>query len=207
MSNCASVITLALEKLAVVGAGQSPEDADLARGLRSLKGYYQKLINSAAFGELVDIVPATTLYEAGENERIVHDGFVTVNLPVEMPMAYTASDYGIVTLTEYAGMVRPPRDLAVVSVVNRSNGDISDYLYDNRVRRWCEINALSVDAYAPLSHRDENGLASRLATILAPLFSSNPVAPSIEVEAARFEMALTHNYSQAGRLQIRADYD
>src|SRR5687767_7127764 len=103
MGTMQSVAELALGKLGIIGAGETPEAPDLALAIQSLKSYFQKLINSGALGALVDVIPSVTDYEAGENERIVHDGTVTVTLPVELPNAYQSSDYGWVSYSADVG--------------------------------------------------------------------------------------------------------
>src|SRR5690349_1335743 len=128
MISCDTVCSLALGKLGIIGAGATPDTEDAALALRSLKSYYQKLINAGAFGALTDVIPAVTDYEAGENERIVNDGTVTVTLPVTLPSYYETTQYGFSGYTVDASTARPPRDLSVVSVVNTDTNEISDYL-------------------------------------------------------------------------------
>lgn len=205
MSTCQQVINIAYEKIGVIGAGASPEAGDSARALQSLKSYYQKLINSGAFGSLYDVIPSDTAYEAGENERIVHDGTVTVTLPEVLPAYYEHSSYGMISLGTDIGQIRPPRDLSVISEVRTDTGAIKDYLYDNRVREWIDVNALVAGDYAPLSHRDEDGLASALAVRVAPHFGQQP-SQDVQLAAIRFEEALTHNWSQAGEIIEPRDY-
>lgn len=206
MTTATALITSALEKLGIVGAGGTPEAADAARALTSLKAYYQKLINSGAFGPpLVDIIPSTTTLDAAENTRYVHDGSVTVTLPDEYPASYQTTDYGWVSVGTDIGYTRAPIDLSVVSDVNTTSGVIKDYLYDNRVRRWIDVNALVTGDYAPLSHRDEDGLASALAVIVAPHFGQQPTQ-DVQLAKVRFEETITHNYSQAGQWQSNVDY-
>jgi hypothetical protein len=200
-----SVSELALGKLGIVGAGETPEAADLSLAVQSLKSYYQKLINAGAFGALIDVIPSTTDYEAGENERIVHDGSVTVTLPVQLPLQYQSSDYGWVSYSTDIGLVRPPRDLSVISIVDTESGDIEDYLYDNRLRSWIDVNSLVAGDTAPLSHRDENGLACALALRIADSFGQQSTE-SMARAATRFEEALCNQWSVSGGLVQNPDY-
>src|SRR5215218_6257975 len=130
MSSCQTVCNLALGKLGIVGAGDSPEAPDSALALQTLVSYYQKLINSGAFGAMVDVIPSVTNYLAGENERIVHDGTVTVTKPDELPDYFLTTDYGREVYGTAPGFVRPPRDLSVISIVNKATSSIQDWLYD-----------------------------------------------------------------------------
>jgi hypothetical protein len=205
MSTCQTVCNLALSAIGIIGAGETPEAADSALALQSLKGYYQKLINSGTFGSLADVIPAVTEYLSGENERIVHDGTVTVTLPVELPAYYETSQYGFLGYEVDPATVRPPRDLSVVSVVRTDTGAITDHLYDNRLRSWIDVHALTANAAAPLSHRDENGLASALAMRVAPHFGQEPTRETA-IAAARFEEALCNQWSVAREAPTKVDY-
>lgn len=205
MSTCQTVCNLALSKLGIIGAGETPEAADSALALQSLVSYYQKLINAGAFGALVDVIPSTTDYDAGENERIVHDGTVTVNLPVELPGSYITTDYGRVTYGGDIGSVRPPRDLSVISIVDTDSGVIEDHLYDNRLRSWVDVNSLVAGDTAPLSHRDENGLACALALRIADSFNQQPTE-AMGRAAVRFEEAICNNWSVSAELVQNPDF-
>lgn len=195
MPTCQSVVVLALAKLGILGLAETPEAGDLNRGLASLRSYYQKLINSGTFDRLIDShVEGVTEYEARENERITHDGTVTVILPTTFPLIQEAEPYGEHVYEVNHGRVRPPMDLSIVSVVNTTDGNISDFIYDNRVRRWCEINGLNANAYAPLSHRDEDGLASALALRLQSIYGQQAtLGPEVARAAVRYEEALVYN--------------
>lgn len=205
MSSCQTICDLALSKLGVIGAGETPESADSALALQSLKSYYQKLINSGAFGALVDVIPSVSVYNAGENERIVHDGTVTVTLPEELPLSYRSSDYGWTSYSDDLGTMRPPSDLSVVSIVDTSTNTIADHLYDNRLRVWVNIVAISAGDPAPLSHRDENGLACALALRLADSFGQQPTQDML-TSATRFEEALCNQWSVSGSLVQNPDF-
>ena len=109
MSTVQSVLSIALGKIGIIGAGATPDTNDNARALQALKAYYQHLINAGAFGALTDIIPQVTVYEAGENERIVRDGTQTTSvvLPVNVPFYYETSDYGVSAYVTNISLVRP----------------------------------------------------------------------------------------------------
>lgn len=205
MSTCQEISTRALQKLGIVGAGATPNAADNALALSALRAVYQKLITGGAFGRLFDVIPNTAMYQANERERIVHDGAVTVTLPLEIPYYRETDDYGHVTYTGDESYVRPPRDLSVISVVNTTTANSLDYIYDSRVRNWVEINALTGSSYAPLSQRDENGLTCLLAMNIADEFGQQPTQLMVKA-AYEFQTALSHNWSQAGEVLQRPDY-
>jgi hypothetical protein len=198
MSTVQELANIALEKLGIVEVGGTAETAHSNRALASLKSYLQKLINEGASGRLCDRIAETDeTVEALENERIVHDGTATVILPTEVPYYYEAESYGIVGYVMDWSQVRPPMDLSVIEETRTDTGATKSNIYDNRLRGWFDINALTLDSVAPLSTRDEDGLASALAVRLATNFGQSPTEEMV-FAAQRFEQALIYNWSQAG---------
>lgn len=206
-TTCQTIINRALTKLGILGSSSAtPTTADNALGLEALKGIYQRLINSGAFGQLTDVI-VTSDYTAGENERIKTTSTVIITLPDQVSFVgyEPCAGYGQVGLFTDDNLVRPPRDLAVVSIVYTDNGTIQDYIYDNRLRQWVEINALTYTSVAPLALRDEGGLAATLAIDLADEFGQQPTALTLRAAGA-FATALAFNISQAGEVIHRGDY-
>lgn len=203
MATCQTIITRALQKLGIVGAGGTPLTDDNTLGLETLIGLYQGLINKGASGAADDtVLPSGIDYTAHENERIVHDGTCTITLPTQIAAIYVCdNDYGLPITTTDTSAVRTPMDMAFVSVVRTDTGAITDYLYDNRIRDWVELNALSVSNEAPLSHRDPNGLSCLLSLYLADYFGPTAQPGSLTAKAAYdFQLALAQNFSQAGEI-------
>ena len=89
--------------------------------------------------------------------------------------------------------------------MNTGTGVVADNLYDNRTRTWTNVNTLLATDPAPLSSRDENGLACALAIRLADAFSQQP-SQDMVLTATRFEEALCNNWSVAAELVINPDY-
>jgi hypothetical protein len=205
MSTVETIATRALSKLGIVGSGQTPEAADLTLAINALKSLYHHYINAGTFGALEDYMPVDSPYDAPENSRIVHDGSITVVLPTEYPASYQTDDYGMIGTGYDIGYVRPPSDLAIVSEVNTDTGIIKDSIYDNRIHEWLNINTLVAANTAPLSHRDEDGLASVLALRIAPDFGAEP-HPLVARAAFHFEEALANNWSIAGEWVQPRDY-
>ncbi|WP_114227038.1 MULTISPECIES: hypothetical protein [Sphingomonas] len=206
-STCQQIAILALEKIGVLGAGATPETVDTDRALGSLRSYYQRLINGGAFGRCDDVIPNSSPYYAGEFERVVHDGTVTVILPQTLPYVGADESYGEVCFDVDFGRARPPVDLCLFSEVSTavSGGYVRDYIWDGRVRKWCEINGLQLTDYAPLSARDEDGLACAIAIRLAATYGQQPT-PETTQSAMRFEEALVFQWSENAEFVERGSF-
>ena len=202
-TTCQTIITRALSKLGIATAGVTPRTADNDLGLQALKGVLHNLITSGTFGTLTDVIPAVTSYEAGENERVVNDGTITVTLPDSVPLYYTQGDYGMVSYNSDESSIRPPRHMSVIEEVNTSTGAITTNIYDAQLRAWVDINALAVGDDCPLALRDENGLAALLAIHVADEFGQQPTNLTLKAAFA-YKAGLAHNWSEAGEV-VSAD--
>lgn len=193
MATCRYIVNSALRKIGRLGAGREPRVADQADTLAALQGLYGSWVASGAFGRLTDVVPATD-YVARENERIIRDpALITVTLPDMVPTyaeprtyrderAYSAND------------ARPPRDAAVVQIMDANGGQAETWLYDGTRRAWVTLDALQLDNEAPRSGDDPEGLSAVLALEVADTFGAE-VGQATLRQANRFLVNLTHRYS------------
>jgi hypothetical protein len=205
MSTCQQIITRALGKLGIVGAGQVPTTDDNALGLQALVALYRHLITAGAFGELYDVIPTGTTYTAAENERVMHDSTLTVVLPTTISNIEAISDYDGTSFVSDENTIRPPRDGSIIVDINTTTGVTTDWLYDGQTKTWRKIQGLATTDTAPHSFRDENGLAALLATHLADEFGQQ-ISQTIAKHAFDYQLGLTQNWSQAGSLIPRIDY-
>ncbi len=162
-----------------------------------------------------DVVPEGD-YVAGENERVYRRYSVTqlIELPDMVACRLIGScDYGERTFS-YTGE-RPPRDNAVVTIVDEFTGGIEDYIYDGQRKGWFAIHDMMVeydpeiahsadalnnalDMECPLSHRDANGLKAYLSMMLADDYGAN-IPQMTSIQARDFRLALSHAYSDWDR--------
>jgi len=203
MATCRAIRNLALRKLGVLGAGREPRAADGQDAFDALKALYRSMINAGAFGRLRDVVPLAN-YTARENERIFrqNDAALEITLPELVantscnPRPYDQECACNDTLTDRNS--RPPLDCSVVVIVDAFTGITTEFIYDGQVKQWQSIYDLEIDDPAPLSRRDEMGLASLLALSIADQFSSQVSEPT--VSAARiFQSGLIHRWSMPAR--------
>lgn len=201
MATCGDVVTGALRKLGVVGAGRNPRPSDRDDAMESLKSLYRQLISQGAFGRLRDVTPTAT-YVASENERVFRsdDRCEQVTLPLKIASTRgDPMDYGSRWVSPAASEIdrnsRPPRDCAVVSIIDGFTDTETHWIYDGEGKDWHSLHDLTVDSRAPLADRDLDGLRSLLATNVADQFGSD-VHPTTLAQAQRFQISLTHRYSQ-----------
>lgn len=206
-STCQTIINRALSKLGIREAGSNPDAADSALGLQGLKSVYRGLITSGALGEMYSVIPVDPTYTAGENERIFRNSedIETIELPETIAMPVLVSDYGMLSYTTDESSVRPPRDGAVITITDASTDVTVDYIYDGQTFKWRDVEGLSLNDIAPLSRRDENGLASMVAIEIADEFGQQ-VSDRTQKAAMLYVNGLTVNRSQAGTLINPVNY-
>jgi hypothetical protein len=211
MATCRVIVNAALRKLGVLGAGREPRDVDGQDAFDALRAMYRAMINAGAFGRLCDVIPTGDSYTAKGMERIFRNSDAT--LSVTLPETVNDTPFGcryygtvitvetvgsetIVTVetAQPVGCVTTPRDCSVVVISDAFAGTTSDFIYDGHTKRWQSLYDLTVDSEAPLSFRDEQGLASLLATTIADQFGGEISQPTIS--AARiFQSSLTNRSS------------
>lgn len=216
MASCRVIRNMALRKLGVLGAGREPRASDGQDAFDALQGLYRTMINAGAFGRLCDVVPTGTDYTARRSERIFRQNDAT--LSITLPELVSGDpgccqNYGTVVTIETdgptvtvivqpsqpIGRVTPPHDCMVVVISDGFTGITSDFIYDGHVKKWQSIYDLMIDAEAPLSFRDVNGLSSLLATTIADQFGGQLTDPT--VSAARiFQSSLTQRFSMPARI-------
>lgn len=207
MATVQTIINRALAKLGVIGAGEDPEDNDNALCFQALKGVYRHLRTAGAFGTIYEVFPNTESYFANENEHIIRNADVTkvVILPESVANIEGQGDYGVPTFTVDENYVRAPRDMAYIAITDQATSTTLDYLYDGQNALWRCIETMTLNDVAPLSFRDENGLAACLAMHVADEFGQQ-VTQLISRSANRFEEGVTQNWSESGQLIQRNDY-
>lgn len=217
MATCRATVNTALRKLGRLAAGREPRQADAQDALDALRGLYTAWVSSGAFGRLCDVVPTGTSYTATGNERVFRTKGVdalSVNLPELVADGWvndfgrdapyygttvTISDDGDTTTVTVApsqplGYCKPPRDGAVVSISDAVCGQTKSYLYDGTIKKWQGLDDLALDAEAPRSSADPQGLAACLAVEIADQFGVE-VMPATLAQASRFKSAMVNRFS------------
>ncbi len=210
MADNYTIISLALQKLGVTGALKAPSQSDLDLGLTTLQSLYRQLISNGALGRARPVT-ACGDYTARENDRILRTSSDRQDITLPMLVAEehdndSWDDYQI----GYSGSSRrrPPRDGSFVIINDAASGYTEEYIYEAYVAKWISLHDLSTQQYeevrdtnnhvvsitpasiAPLSFRDQNGLAAYLATKLADYYGG---------QLYRFRKALTRQGFSTGQ--------
>lgn len=210
MASVRAIVNGALRKLGKLAGGREPRTQDSTDALEALQGLYRSLINSGAFGRLYDVIPTGASYTAGENQRIFRNSDVT--LEITLPETVSRDCCGPRPYDEECAVyptsptdrnVRPPRDCSVVVVVDAFSGDVVEYIYDGHLKQWQALYGLTLDAEAPLSYRDAEGLKCLLATIIMDEFGGELGAMSVQM-ANQFKTALVSRYSMPATVGVSA---
>ena len=200
MATCRHIVNSALRKIGRLGAGREPRVADQTDVLAALQGLYGAWIAAGAFGRLADVLPLTD-YTAAENVRVIRDpATVVVTLPELVPAFANPLHYDEERVN-YAvrgqlvnGDARPPRDGAVVQIMDTNGGQVETWLYDGTLRQWTGLHLLQLDEQAPRSADDPEGLSAALAMEIADTFGAE-IGPTTLRQGNRYLVALTHRYS------------
>lgn len=199
MATCSSLINRALRKLGRLGAGRDARTNDAQDALDVLRGLYTSWIASGALGRLQDVIAKGDL-TAYENMRVIRPTDVTaeITLPDFVPKyANRCLPYGALwpyTLDNRQWDARPPRDGAVIAVIDQATGTEQTWIYDGTLKLWASINDLTINDNAPLSSADPDGLSAVLAVQIADQFGAD-VSPITVAAANRYQQQLTHRYS------------
>jgi len=219
MASAKSVITLALSKLGVSGAGKAPRQSDLDLGITTLQALYRYLISSGALGRARPVTPVDH-YTARENDRIFrtaeHATLFQIDLPDIVTDTYAGCSDSIYYDDPQCSGPRPPREGAFVIINDANTGNTAEYIYEGYTNRWISVHDLSLqereevrdanggilavkpESVAPLSYRDMNGLAALLATKLADHYSATPSALTIR-DALNWQAALANGFGEPER--------
>lgn len=193
MATCRQIITTALRKARQIGAGDNPSAEDAATALPNLQSFYDELIGLGKLGVLTDVL-VTAAYTAGENQRISN----TTTTPWTITLPLTVTD-------RYTNLVRPVRDRTLVVVAGTTAGATpGNYLFSAQRGAWDRMSNLSLDDYAPLSERAQDGLASIMAMRLIEEYGGQPTVV-LQRQSASFLSMLSHK-RDSQRVETRADY-
>lgn len=201
MASVRDIVNGSLRKIGKLAGGREPRTQDSSDALEALKGLYQSFINSGAFGRLNDVIPTGASYVAGENQRIFRNSDVTLDITLPEVVPAWCCDprpYDEECATYVANPtdrnVRTPRDCSVVVVIDAFTAQTAEYIYDGHLKQWQALYDLTLDSYAPLSHRDPEGLKCVLATIINDEFGGELGAMTVQM-AGQFKTALVSRYS------------
>lgn len=184
MTLCSTVISSALKKLGL----SSPSTTEISDGLPYLQGLYGAMVNGGLFGRLNDIIVVSD-YTAQEFDRILVNTASAVTITV--PDTYERTDLDPETTPDDPDPSnRPARDLACIVVNVLDSEDKVVLIRDGYYGAWVDCDSIALTDTAPLSARDLNGLASKLALAMSDDFSDRPVNPDTRANAARFMLAL-----------------
>lgn len=181
MTNCLQIITTALRRIGVLGAGQLPDEDQVTDHLETLKALYFRAINDGTFGRLSEVI---TL------ENVEHHA---------SPMTRIAAlDPSIIVLPETitcGGHETVPVDGSVIVIVHRTTRQTQTYIYDSGSHDWTQIDHLQPTDAAPLAYRDSIGLACLLATELSEEYGRELSELTVR-NAMSFRTSLTHDWSR-----------
>ena len=215
MSSCKTIVTLALSKLGITGGSKPPRQADLDLGLTTLQSLFRNMISSGTLGRARPVTVADADYTARENDRIQRrPGIGDIKLPDTVQDdrhgVFECSDFYDYPLGSHP---RPPREGAFVIINDTATGGTEEWIYEGYTNRWITLHDLSLQEYeevrdsgghivtikqpsiAPLSMRDENGLAALLATKLADHFGQTPSPLTIR-DAQAFLTSLANRFGE-----------
>ena len=181
MTNCLQILTTALRRIGVLGAGQLPDDDQVADHLETLKAIYLRLVNDGTFGRLSDVI---TL------ENVDH-----LAIPMTRIAALDPSRVILPETISCGGRETAPQDGSVIVIVHRTTRQTQTYIYDSGSHDWCQIDHLQPTDAAPLAYRDSIGLACLLATESAEEYGQEISELTVR-NAMSFRTSLTHDYSR-----------
>lgn len=169
MATCAQTIKLAMRKLQLLAAGKNPSATEGADYLEVLQDLYLTWVEKGRFGVLAEVI-ADAAYEAGENERIVSNGY-TITYPSTV-------------IDPATNEARKPLDLSIVVKVTAGAEPVIK-TYDAYRGEWVELTNLTMGGLAPLSGRGNDGLASCLAVQIADE-NGSPIPEAVAVSQRAF---------------------
>lgn len=190
MASCQEVIISAINEVgAGHGLGEDPDPAELADALPILQGLYDWLVSSGTFGRATDVLIEAD-YDAEEGDRVfnIGSGSETITLPE------TVAD-------DICGEDRAVRDYTLIRIA----GDPTQTsIYTSPLGAFVRMTSLELADYAPLSERDNHGLACLLALRLARRFKGE-ITPDTRIAAGTFKSAISLK-ADAPRVPTQAEY-
>jgi hypothetical protein len=147
MATCRDVITNALKLARAISPGESPSADEAEDGMRALQSLYNQFVHNGMFGELEDVyLDSDDTAEEGKRYYV----------PAGVMLSVPTSEY-----VDAFGRLRQPYDLSAYESVE-ADGTRAVKLYDRT--EWVDLLGLGLSDTAPLSDRNEMGLAACLAT-------------------------------------------
>jgi hypothetical protein len=225
MSSCRAVITLALSKLGISGGSKPAREADLTLGLTTLTSLYRSLIANGSLGRSRSVVP-TGDYIARPNDRILRQsamiGEITLPDTVCDDYANRAYSYYYDDDDDCGDRVNTPLDGSFVIINDEASGQTQDWMFEAYTSRWISLFDLSLQEYqevlddagnvvqivqpsiAPLSFRDDNGLAAMLAMRLSDHYGAQ-VSPVTMKDAGTWLGALITGFGDRATV-VRGEF-
>jgi hypothetical protein len=188
MATCLDIISSAMRLSGILGLGKEPKAAESEHGLACLQSLYDSWVQTM-FGRLEDVY-LTSDDTAEEGKRYY--------VPSGITLTDASSEY-----LDGSGDTRQPRDLSLYEVLE-SDGTRRVKLYDRT--EWVDLLDLGLSDIAPLSGRNEMGLAACLAThgAFAAAFGAEP-SERVGVLAATFLAGLSYKFGST-RDRTKAEY-
>lgn len=175
MATCRDIVTLGLRQAAIIGLDETPTDGEATHGLKVLQSYYDNLFKSGPLKPLVRKY-ADADYTANEREHVTaFDAGVTVTIPDTFTDQETQK-------------TRAPIELATVVV--STGGSETNYVFSTGA--WESASGLTLSSTAPLSGRDEMGLAADFALFFSEAFGGQ-VGPATLQMGRNFKRGLMFN--------------
>lgn len=167
MATCRDVIYRAYRMAGIVPLTDDPSAEELEQGLAVLQNIYDRIADSRAYSEVYE----TGTVEAEEGQRI--QGATSVTLPV--------------TVTDWTGRQRKPRDLAFVQYDTGSG--MQTYVSDRGT--WVQLTTLAAGSDAPFAGRGQEGLSALVALELSETYPGATVGPVTAQKARRWQSIWT----------------
>ncbi len=160
MATCRDIVTKGLKMAKVVGVNATPTASEADLGMDVLQSLYRFWFSSGEFGRMNEVYKEVD-YTAKEQDRVT----ATTGVVITRPVTYQdgSDSYG-----DGAKARRAPFELAAIEIVQ--DGAVSSYIWERTA--WIELNNLSLNANAPLSHYGDMGLAACFSMHYAETFGA-----------------------------------
>lgn len=173
MATCRDIITRAYRMIGVVGLSRQPTGAEFEAGLGVLQSIYDRIAQERSY----TAIKTTGDVEAGENQRIITTG--TVTLPAEV-------------VDEVDGQPRAPIDLAFVQY----DAGLGWMTFVSDRGQWVSLDNLEDGDEAPLSSRNQEGLSSLVAMELYETYPGAALGQMTMQKARRFQGQFSRDTAQ-----------
>ena len=195
------LITTALRRLHVIGAGEEATEQEYIDCLESLRGMYRSWITQGVCGRLVDVVvydehiavPGTHIKRMGQFARAIripaitsYDNRVVANRGYELTPIASLSPQDQSPQTDHGARyeVIPPYDLAPIIISDETSSESTYLLYDGQEKNWYDISDISLDSHVPFASRDRDGFIACLQYLIAEEFAKVPSPVALQMRQA-----------------------